>query len=184
MVQILWHKKQKRTKAQKTYWAFFFTKLQKTGNGNICVLCHKFWTNQDLDMLSISNWPSEPEFCERWTYIWQKNEWRERVVKLSFLSNIHFRSVFDKNIQYQINFKCGFHSNFSQFSLHTSELGFYSNVDSNGECSLIQPRWYYKCIFTILCKVFFKCQIKIATFHCLFLLSLAASPISCRDSQW
>ena len=29
------------------------------------------------DLLSTSKWPSEPQFCERWTYIWQKNgqEW-------------------------------------------------------------------------------------------------------------
>ena len=50
----------------------FWTKLQKNENGNICVLCHNFWTNQNLDQLSTSKWPSETQFCERWTYIWQK----------------------------------------------------------------------------------------------------------------
>ena len=34
---------------------------------------HNFWTNWDLAPLSTSKWPSEPQFCERWRYIWQKN---------------------------------------------------------------------------------------------------------------
>jgi hypothetical protein len=34
---------------------------------------HNFWTNQDLDSFSISKWPSEPQFCEKETYIWKKN---------------------------------------------------------------------------------------------------------------
>ncbi len=32
----------------------------------ICVLCHNFWTNYDLDLFSTSKWPSEPCFCERY----------------------------------------------------------------------------------------------------------------------
>ena len=71
----------------------FHTKSQKNGNGNICVSCHNFWTNQNLDQLSTSKWPSEPQFCERWTYIWQK-KWPEMVVKRSFMRNIHFKSAF------------------------------------------------------------------------------------------
>ena len=46
---------------------WFCTKSQKTWNGNICVLCPNFWTNQNLDQLSTSQWLSEPQFCERWT---------------------------------------------------------------------------------------------------------------------
>ena len=34
---------------------------------------HNFWTNQSLDPLSTSKWPSEPQFCERYSYSWQKN---------------------------------------------------------------------------------------------------------------
>ena len=33
----------------------FLTKLQKSGYGNICILCHKYCTNLDTDMLSTSN---------------------------------------------------------------------------------------------------------------------------------
>ena len=43
----------------------FCTKLQNTKNGNICILCHNLRTNQILDLLSTSKWPSEPQFCER-----------------------------------------------------------------------------------------------------------------------
>ena len=50
----------------------FCTKSPKIGNGNICSLCHNLWTNQILDLLSTSKWPSEPQFCERWIYSWQK----------------------------------------------------------------------------------------------------------------
>ena len=32
----------------------------------ICVLCHNFWTNYDLDLFSTSKWPSELQFCERY----------------------------------------------------------------------------------------------------------------------
>ena len=34
--------------------------------------CH-ILKNWYLDMLSTSKWPSEPQFCERWTYIWPKS---------------------------------------------------------------------------------------------------------------
>ena len=32
----------------------------------ICVFCHNFWTNYDLDMFSISKWLSKLQFCERY----------------------------------------------------------------------------------------------------------------------
>ena len=32
----------------------------------ICVLCHNFWTNYDLDLFSPSKWWSESQFCERY----------------------------------------------------------------------------------------------------------------------
>ena len=43
----------------------FCTKLQKTKNGNICILCHNLWTNQILDLFGTSKWLSEPQFFER-----------------------------------------------------------------------------------------------------------------------
>ena len=33
---------------------------------------HIFWPNQYLDPFSTSKWPLEPQFCERYTHIWQK----------------------------------------------------------------------------------------------------------------
>jgi hypothetical protein len=42
-----------------------FVQNRKNGNGNIYVLCHNYYTNQNLDPLSTSKWPSEPQFCER-----------------------------------------------------------------------------------------------------------------------
>ena len=50
----------------------FFTKSQQSRNRNICVLCHNFWPNYNLDLLSTSKWPSESQFCERLSYRWQK----------------------------------------------------------------------------------------------------------------
>ena len=43
----------------------FCTKLQHTKNGNISILCHNLRTNQILDLLITSKWPSESQFCER-----------------------------------------------------------------------------------------------------------------------
>ena len=57
---------------QKTQTYVFVQNRKKKRNGNVCILCHNFLTNQNLDQLSTSKWPSEPQFCERWTYIWQK----------------------------------------------------------------------------------------------------------------
>ena len=59
-------------KFDRNIFTSFFTKSVKTGNGNICILCHNFWTN--WDPISTSKWFSEPKFCERWTYIWLKND--------------------------------------------------------------------------------------------------------------
>jgi hypothetical protein len=49
---------------------------------------HNFWPNQYLDPLDTSKLPSEPQFCERYTHIWQKNgqEWSYRG---HLLWNIH-----------------------------------------------------------------------------------------------
>ena len=52
----------------------FCTKSQKNENEKICILCHSFWTNQNLGKLSTSKWPFEPQFCERCLYSCQKND--------------------------------------------------------------------------------------------------------------
>ena len=73
-LNLNWYKSyDTKCKNAKNTNVWFCTKSQKNGNGNICVLCHNFWTNQNLEQLSTSKWPSEPQFCERWTYIRQKN---------------------------------------------------------------------------------------------------------------
>ena len=51
-------------KTQRTQMHFFLQYHKKNGNGNICILSHNFWINQDVDLLSTSKWPSEPQFCE------------------------------------------------------------------------------------------------------------------------
>ena len=43
---------------------FFLTKLKIKELRKKCVLCHKFSSNQDLDMFGTSKWSSEPYFCE------------------------------------------------------------------------------------------------------------------------
>ena len=61
-----------KTKNAKKANVFFSTISQKNGNGNICILSHNLWINQGLDLLSTSKWPSEPQFCEMWSYSYQK----------------------------------------------------------------------------------------------------------------
>ena len=54
------------------------------------VLCHNFWTNWDIDMLSISKWPSELQFCKRYPCSWQKmalNSRKMAIYQLKKISN-------------------------------------------------------------------------------------------------
>ena len=80
----------KMQKTQKTQTRVFVQNCKRNRNGNICVLCHNFWSNQNVDLLSTSKWPSEPQFCERWTYIRQK---RARYGR-SNIRDIRFHTVF------------------------------------------------------------------------------------------
>ena len=57
----------------KIFWVFS-SKIEKSGNRKICVLCCSFWSNQDLDMFSTSKWLSALMFCERLLCSWQKND--------------------------------------------------------------------------------------------------------------
>ena len=86
MVQKLWHKMQKFKKHK----CLILYKITKNGNGNICVLCHNFWTNHNLDQLSTSKWPSQPQFCEKWTYLWKKMTGNGR--KIVIYQYLSFRS--------------------------------------------------------------------------------------------
>ena len=38
----------------------------------IYILCHNGWTNWGTDPVSTSKWPSEPQFCERYSCRWRK----------------------------------------------------------------------------------------------------------------
>ena len=68
----------------------FCTKLQKNGNWNICLLCHNFWTNQNLDHSSTQNDRLNLSFVKN-EHTNGKKKWLEMVVKLSFVSIFHFR---------------------------------------------------------------------------------------------
>ena len=82
-------KSKKNTKLKKLNGAFF-TKSQKNRNENIWILCNNVWTNYNYNLLSISNWPSEPQFCERWIYIWQKSGQKQLYIshiRVTFVSD-------------------------------------------------------------------------------------------------
>ena len=89
---------------------WFCTKSQKNGNGNICILCHNFWTNQNLDPLCPSKWPSGPQFCERLSCNWQIND--QKWSKNGHLWVIDFQDFFFQNGNRTVCvFCCSFWSN-------------------------------------------------------------------------
>ena len=57
------------------------------------LLDHSFWTNWNSDLLSTSKWPSEPQFCERKAYIWQKSG-----QKRSYSSHLRVTFVSDRSL--------------------------------------------------------------------------------------
>ena len=71
----------------------FWTKLQKNRNGNISVLCHNFWTNQNL----LKFRPVKHVIMTIWTSVLWKmiihisKKWPELVVTLSFIKGHSFR---------------------------------------------------------------------------------------------
>ena len=81
----------------------FVQNQKKNGNGDICILCHNFWTNQNLDLLSKSRWPSEPQFCERWTYICQKNGQKWSYVESDMCSHFFIETVYRLIHSHNIN---------------------------------------------------------------------------------
>ena len=84
LVQRLWHKKQIFpfpifcNIVEKTAFVFFACL------GFICILCHNCCTNHDSDLFNSSKWQSKPQFCEIFSYSWQK-KWPEKVVKWPFI---------------------------------------------------------------------------------------------------
>ena len=82
-------KRKKLKKASMCFW----TKLQKNRNGNISVLCHNFWTNQNLLKFS----PVKHVIMTIWTSVLWKmiihisKKWPELVVTLSFIKEHSFR---------------------------------------------------------------------------------------------
>ena len=70
----------------------FWTKLQKNGNGNISVLSHNFWTNQNL----LEFRPVKHVIMTVWTSVfWKMNihiskQWPELVVTRSFIKGHSF----------------------------------------------------------------------------------------------
>ena len=50
----------------------FSSKLKNTLVKTFCDLCHRFWSNWDLDTFGPSKWPSAPKFYERYLCSWQK----------------------------------------------------------------------------------------------------------------
>ena len=72
----------------------FFTKFQKTGNGNICILSHNFETNSDSNLLITSKRLSEPLLCEKCSYSWQQRP--EVVIKWPFVIMFRFETVYMK----------------------------------------------------------------------------------------
>ena len=83
----------KKRKKAKNANLLFLMYVIGTGKGNICILCHNFWANDNLDPLSISKWPSEPQFCERKAYIWQKSG-----QKRSYSSHLRVTFVSDRSL--------------------------------------------------------------------------------------
>ena len=65
--------KRNKSQKQKNSYVFFSTILQKNRNANICIFNYNIWINQGFYLLSTSKWPSEPQFCEIWSYSCQKS---------------------------------------------------------------------------------------------------------------
>ena len=82
-------KNTKTQKTQKPKACVFVQNCKKKRSGNICIFCHNFYTNHNLDLFNTSKWPSEPQFCERWTYICKI--WPEVVFQRSFIKELSFR---------------------------------------------------------------------------------------------
>ena len=70
----------------------FWTKLQKNRNGNISILSHNFWTNQNL----LEFRPVKHVIMTVWTSVlWKKNihiskKWPELVITRSFIKGHSF----------------------------------------------------------------------------------------------
>ena len=132
------------------YQLLFFGSSPNSHKDSGYIWGHNFWTNQDLESLSTTKWPSEPQFCERWTYIWQKmarNYW--------FMRNIHFESVFSSKMSTFAHFHPHLLNNKNTFPPKKSEPTFFKR-------HFLNPIFAYK-----------KCFIKLNLFFTLFFRSKA-----------
>ena len=69
----------------------FFNKIAE--NGNIWILCQNFWTNKDLDLISISKWPLEATTSQfRDEFKLEFSNWAMKVPSRAKLGHINFRA--------------------------------------------------------------------------------------------
>ena len=81
----------------------------------ICVLCHNFWTNYDLDLISTSKWMSEFQFCERYLCRWQKSD--QKWWKNGHFWNLNLTFFFFQNWKFKFQ-KWPFYAHFWTFFWH------------------------------------------------------------------
>ena len=75
------------------YQLLFFGSLPHSHTASGYIWSYNFWTNQDLDSLGTSKWPSEPQFCDRWPDIWQKMARNSRTTVI-YMRDIRFETEF------------------------------------------------------------------------------------------
>ena len=88
---------------------------------------HNFRANQDLDPLSTSKWPPEPQFCKRWIYICPKMAriGRPKVIfKGTFVSNM---SLFESFLELCV---------LIEGNAQNQALEFFKNVNASVSCIL------------------------------------------------
>ena len=74
------------------YQLLFFGSSPNLHRASGYIWGHNLWPNQDLDPLSISKWPSEPQFCERKTHIWRKNGQKRTYKGHTYIKGHSFRN--------------------------------------------------------------------------------------------
>ena len=83
------------------FFNFFSYKIEKNRNDKNCVLCHSFWSNRDLNMLSTSKEQSEPQSYEKYLCNCQKKLARNGLkIANSLGCAFHFESEFKRSRVY------------------------------------------------------------------------------------
>ena len=135
-----------------TFSRFFFTKLQKKGNGKKSLLLHNFWSYWSIDPFNISKWPSEPQFS------FVKDIYRTRAIITRHTIFVHiFVFLFCSNLLHKCSWR--FKSESKAVTLNKTFtnpigmfMGFYPTIDwskyvvvsSNGCCMLHCLVWLLK----------------------------------------